>query len=102
MNLETTTTFWGETAIGGKLTSGKPYWHRFGAMLIEAKSGYGRSCGNYMSDVVQPCCWFCIQTCFPPARPRFSVGFCELCWLHLGSSKGYILATLMSSGGQLR
>ena len=22
----------------------------------------------------------------PPAGPRFSVGFCELCWLHLGSS----------------
>ena len=36
--------------LGGKLTSGKPYWHDFGAKFghfvgdVEAKSGYGRSC----------------------------------------------------------
>ena len=36
--------------LGGKLTSGKPYWRHFGAKFghfvgdVEAKSGYGRSC----------------------------------------------------------
>ena len=36
--------------LGGKLTTGKPYWRHPGATFghfvgdVEAKSGYGRSC----------------------------------------------------------
>ena len=36
--------------LGGKLTSGKPYWRDFGVKFghfvgdVGAKSGYGRSC----------------------------------------------------------
>ena len=44
--------------LGGKLTSGKPYWRDFG--------------------------WICVPKCSPPETPRFEVGFGELCFTHLG------------------
>ena len=49
--------------LGGKLTSGKPYWRDFGAKFghfvgdVEAKSGYGI---GHMSDIVRRCCWICV------------------------------------------
>ena len=46
--------------LGGKLTSGKPYWRDFG--------------------------WICVPKCSPPETPRFEVGFGELCFIHLGSN----------------
>ena len=52
MHLEATAVLLGLQDLGGKLTTGKPYWHHPGAKFghfvgdVEAtsKSGYGRSC----------------------------------------------------------
>ena len=44
--------------LGGKLTSGKPYWRDFG--------------------------WICVPKCSPPETPGFEVGFGELGFIHLG------------------
>ena len=59
--------------LGGKLTSGKPYWRDCGGHFVgdvEAKSGYGIGIGH-MSDIVRPCCWICVPKCSPPETPRF-------------------------------
>ena len=77
--------------LGGKLTSGKPYWRNFGAKFgnfvgdVEAKSGYGiyhMICQILFGHVI--CCWICVPKCSPPETPRFEVGFGELCFIHLG------------------
>ena len=50
------------------------------------------SCWSYMSDVVRPCCWFCIQKCSPPSRTKILSRFLPAMLspfggrLHLGSS----------------
>ena len=50
MHLEATAVLLGLRDLGGKLTTGKPYWRHRGAKFghfvgsVEAKSGYGRSC----------------------------------------------------------
>ena len=88
--------------LGGKFTSGKPYWRDFGAKFghFEAKSGYGIS---HMSDVVRPCCWICAPKCSPPETPRFEVGFGELCFIHLGVKRkdGSIWAQIGAKFGHL-
>ena len=59
--------------LGGKLTSGKPYWRDFGAKLghfmgdVEAKSGYGI---GHMSDIVRPCCWICVPKVLSPRNTK--------------------------------
>ena len=40
---------------------------------------------------------FASRKALPPAGPRFSVVFCELCWLHLGVKYVYLMATLVPS-----
>ena len=43
---------------------------------LEGKLGYREvmlklsRCSSYMSDFVRPCCWFCIQKCFPSSRTK--------------------------------
>ena len=95
----------------GQVDYRKPYWHHPGAKFghfvgdVEAKSGYGRSCWSYMSDVVRPCCWACVPKCSPPEAPRFLSRFWQAMldpfWgqlqgsrQHFGPRLGPSLATL--------
>ena len=51
---------------------------------VEAELGYVMLFWSYMLDCVRPCCWFCVQQCSPPSRPKILSGFLRAMFASFG------------------
>ena len=79
--------------LGGKLTRGKPYWRHFGAILgpsltiLWVMLKRSRAMVGHVEANVRYCSAMLLDLCpkvLSPETPRFSGGFGELCFIHLG------------------